>query len=426
VYLYCRTITLFFVATQTLIGPFRQLLPLSDLPLKGPLSDSQLQVIEEAGILLEGERIRAIGNYAQMRLRYPAVSLEVYEQDLVLMPGLIDCHTHICFGGSRARDYALRIAGTTYQEILRQGGGIHDSVQKTRQTSLQELAESTARRANRHLSEGVTTMEVKSGYGLSIDEELKMLRAIRLAADLTPASLISTCLAAHVVPKEAENAEAWLKHVLLELLPQIKAEGLANRVDIFIEEEAFGADLALHYLQAAQHAGFSLTAHADQFSTLGVPVAVAAGAHSADHLESSSEENLRQLAASETVGVALPGASLGLGMRYTPARQLLDAGGCLAIATDWNPGSAPMGDLLMQAAVLGAAEKLTTAETLAAITCRAAHALRLTDRGLLAPDMLADLIAFPAADYREILYQQGKLKPELVWKSGSRITTKSA
>ncbi|WP_040397616.1 imidazolonepropionase-like domain-containing protein, partial [Cesiribacter andamanensis] len=239
--------------TQTLLGPFRQLLPLSDLPLKGPLSDDQLQVIEEAGILVDGETIRAIGNYAQMRLRYPAASLEVYEQDLVVLPGFIDCHTHICFGGSRARDYALRIAGTSYQEILRQGGGIHDSVQKTREASLEQLAESTAGRANRHLQEGVTTIEVKSGYGLSIDEELKMLRAIRQAQAHTPASLIPTCLAAHVVPKEAKSAEDWLKHVLLELLPQIKAEGLAQRVDIFIEE-AFGARIALHYLQAAQKA----------------------------------------------------------------------------------------------------------------------------------------------------------------------------
>jgi imidazolonepropionase len=394
---------------------------MTNLPLKGSLTDKQLPVLKEAAILLDGDKIAAVGPYTLLRNKYPSVSLQEIKEDLVLLPGLIDCHTHICFGGSRARDYALRIAGTSYQEILKQGGGIHDSVAKTRAVSLEALAEATARRANRHLQEGVTTIEVKSGYGLTIEEELKMLRAIRMAADQTAATLIPTCLAAHVKPKEAESSAAWLKEVLLYLLPAVKQEGLAGRVDIFIEDEAFPAALAKGYLEAAQIAGFSITVHADQFSAQGVPVAIQVGAHSADHLESSTDANLLQLAASDTVAVALPGASMGLGMDFTPARKLLDAGACLAIATDWNPGSAPMGDLLLQAAVMGAAQKLSTAETLSAITCRAAHALRLTDRGQLAAGLLADMVAFETADYREILYQQGKLKPAKVWKGGKKM-----
>ncbi|WP_224996350.1 imidazolonepropionase [Cesiribacter sp. SM1] len=411
---------LILVPTQILIGPFRQLLPMTNLPLKGPLTDNQLQVLEEAAIVLDGDKIAAIGPYTLLRNKYPTVSLLEIKEDMVLLPGLIDCHTHICFGGSRARDYALRIAGTSYQEILKQGGGIHDSVAKTRAASLEELARATAKRANRHLQEGVTTLEVKSGYGLSVEEELKMLRAVRMAAEQTAATLIPTCLAAHVKPKEAETADAWLKEVLLYLLPVVKQEALAERVDIFIEDEAFPARLSKGYLEAAKTAGFSITVHADQFSAQGVPVAVQVGAHSADHLESSTEANLLQLAASDTVAVALPGASMGLGMDFTPARTLLDAGACLAIATDWNPGSAPMGDLLLQAAVMGAAQKLSTAETLAAITSRAAHALRLQDRGQLATGLQADMIAFDAADYREILYHQGKLKPAMVWKGGQK------
>ena len=395
---------------------------MTQLPMKGSLSDHQLPILTEAGIVVDGNKIVAVGPYSELRPKYFSAALTEITEDLVLMPGLIDCHTHICFGGSRARDYALRIAGTSYQEILRQGGGIHDSVTKTREASLEELAEATARRANRHLQEGVTTIEVKSGYGLSVEEELKMLRAIKIAADRTAANLLPTCLAAHVKPKEAESPEDWLKAVLLYLLPAIKKEELAERVDIFIEEEAFPAALAEGYLEAAKTAGFAITVHADQFSQQGVPVAVATKALSADHLESSSEENLRLLADSDTVGVALPGASLGLGMAFTPARRLLDAGGSLAIATDWNPGSAPMGDLLMQAAVISAAEKLTTAETLSAITYRAAHALGLKDRGCLSAGSLADMIAFPADDYREILYQQGKLKPSFVWKSGKKCS----
>ncbi len=411
----------FFVSTLILVGPFRQLLPMSQLALKGPIPDHELPIIAEGGVLIEASKIVAVGPFALLKEKYPSAFHQAITEDLVLLPGLIDCHTHICFGGSRARDYALRVAGTSYQEILRQGGGIHDTVGKTRESTLDSLAEATARRANRHLQEGVTTIEVKSGYGLTVADELKMLRAIRQAADKTDATLIPTCLAAHVKPKEATNAAAWLKEVLLYLLPTIKAEDLSKRIDIFIEEEAFPASLAQGYLEAAKVAGFALTVHADQFSPQGVPVAIQVGALSADHLENSTEANLKLLAESETVGVALPGASLGLGMTYTPARKFLDMGGSLAIATDWNPGSAPMGDLLMQAAVLSAAEKLTMAETLSAITCRAAHALRLWDRGMLTESLLADMVAFPTDDYREILYQQGKLKPKIVWKAGKMV-----
>ena len=167
--------------------------------------------------------------------------------------------------------------------------------------------------------------------------------------------------------------------------------------------------------------GFDITVHADQFSTDGSRVAAEVGAVSADHLEASGEAEIALLKDAGVVATVLPGASLGLGMHYAPARQMLDGGLCLAIATDWNPGSAPMGDLLLQAAVLGAAEKLTTAETLAAITTRAARALNLSDRGSLAKGQLADMIAFPTDNYKEILYFQGKLKPAIVWKRGEKV-----
>jgi imidazolonepropionase len=185
-------------------------------------------------------------------------------------------------------------------------------------------------------------------------------------------------------------------------------------VDIFVEEGAFTVENALIYLNNAKKMSFDLTVHADQFSTGGSEVAVKMGAVSADHLEASTEYKIKLLADSNTVAVALPGASLGLGMPYTPARKLLDAGACLAIASDWNPGSAPMGDLLLQAAVIGASEKLSTAETFAALTYRAAKALNLHDRGILAPGKRAHLQVYPCSDYREILYNQGSLKPNQV------------
>lgn len=410
-------------ATYTLIGPFSQILPMTNLPEAGAIQDEQLQVVERAGVLVLDGEILKIGNYDQLHREAleNKYKLELIEQPMVLMPGLIDAHTHICFAGSRANDYALRVAGKSYLEIARNGGGILDSVRKTREATLVELVDMLKKRCDRHLREGITTCEVKSGYGLTVEEELKMLEAIKLVNKHHIMDLIPTCLAAHMLPPEHSNARLYLQEMLTELLPQIQEQGLANRVDIFVEETAFKEEESLEYLHAAKEMGFDITVHADQFSTSGSRVAAEAGAVSADHLEASGDEEIELLREAGVVATVLPGASLGLGMHYAPARKMLDGGLCLAIATDWNPGSAPMGDLLLQAAILGAAEKLTTAETLAAITTRAARALNLNDRGELAKGKLADMIAFPTDNFKEILYFQGKLKPAKVWKRGKEV-----
>lgn len=404
---------------KKLIGPFAQILPLTGLPLKGALTDEQLQIIPQGGILVEDGLILAIDDFEKLRSANSSVQIEEIVGNHVLLPGFVDCHTHICFAGSRAKDYALRTAGKTYLEIAKAGGGIWDSVTQTRAADEATLTDLLLKRVQRHLAEGVTTIEVKSGYGLSIDGELKQLKAIKAAADKTHASLVSTCLAAHMLPKDFDGThQEYLNHILQNLLPTIKQQRLANRVDIFIEESAFNTSDALNYLSKAKQMGFEVTVHADQFTTGGSEVAIKARAVSADHLEASSDYEINMLAKSDTVAVTLPGASLGLGMPHAPARKLLDAGACLAIASDWNPGSAPMGDLLMQAAVMGAAEKLCAAEVFAGLTFRAASALKLNDRGILAKGKLADMQAYPCDDYREILYQQGKLKPDKVWVSG--------
>ncbi|RWY47088.1 imidazolonepropionase [Mucilaginibacter gilvus] len=401
---------------KKLIGPFTQILPLPSLSLKGVLRDEQLHIIPNGGVLTENELILAVGDFEELRKANPKAEIEEITGSQVLMPGFIDCHTHICFGGKRAKDYAMRIAGKTYLEIAQSGGGIWDTVTQTRAADEAMLTELLVQRANRHLAEGVTTIEVKSGYGLSLAEELKQLRAIKAAAAKTKAKMVSTCLAAHMVPKDFNGSQReYLEYVLHELLPVVREENLAARVDIFIEQSAFDAENALFYLDKAKQMGFEITVHADQFTTGGSKVAVEVGALSADHLEASGAAEIELLAESNTVAVTLPGASLGLGMPYAPARKLLDAGACLAIASDWNPGSAPMGDLLMQAAVMSASEKLTTAEVFAGLTYRAAAALKITNRGILAPGMLADMQAYPCADYHEILYYQGKMKPGKVW-----------
>jgi imidazolonepropionase len=401
---------------KKLIGPFTQILPLTGLALKGALKDDDLQIIPQGGVFVENGRIIAVDDFEKLRKANPLTHIQKITGSHVLLPGFIDCHTHICFAGTRAKDYAMRIQGKSYLEIAKAGGGIWDSVTQTRAADEETLTQLLLQRAERHLAEGVTTIEVKSGYGLETQSELKQLRVIAAAAAKTKANLVSTCLAAHMVPKDFSGSQAeYLGYVFHDLLPVIKHENLTNRVDIFIEESAFDANNALIYLNKAKQMGFDITIHADQFTTGGSAVAVKLGAVSADHLEASKDAEIKLLANSDTVAVVLPGASLGLGMQYAPARKLLDAGGCVAIASDWNPGSAPMGDLLMQAAVMSVVEKLNTAEVFAGLTYRAAKALNLNDRGILAPGMRADMQAYPCNDYREILYQQGKLKPLIIY-----------
>ncbi|MGI9552309.1 MAG: imidazolonepropionase [Aurantibacter sp.] len=408
-----------------LIGPFKQLVPMSGLSLKGAISDSELIVLEDAGILIEEEKIKSIGQFNELQVANSEVEVFRLEGNHVCLPGLIDSHTHICFGGSRANDYAMRNAGKTYLEIAKAGGGIWDTVTQTRKASKEDLVKKTAKIANRHLKNGVTTIEVKSGYGLSVEEELKMLRAIKEANASIPSDLIPTCLAAHMLPKDFDgNAEEYLKKISMELFPILKHEKLTDRIDAFIEESAFSQKQIAPYFEKANEMGFDITVHADQFSTGGSKVAVEFGAVSADHLEASTETEIELLATSDVIATALPGASFGLGCNFTPARQLLDAGGALAIASDHNPGSAPMGDLLTQAAVLGAFEKLSNAEVLAGITFRAAAALKLPDRGQLVTGYLADLSIFHTGNYNEILYNQGNLKPCMVWKNGELVFDK--
>lgn len=405
-----------------LIGPFKQLLPMDGLPDRGPLSDNQLQIIPDGGILLRDGKIIAVDNFLRLEKQWNPRTIEYVEEDYTALPGMTDAHTHICWAGSRVNDYTMRLAGKSYPEIAALGGGIWDTVKKTRSNSLQELTEIIVQHAKRLLEQGITTIEVKSGYGLAVDQELKMLQAIAEAQKRTTAGLIATCLAAHLLPKDFDGDEnKYLKQIISELLPVVAKKELAKRVDIFVEQGAFSAQAAKKYLLKAREMGFDLTIHGDQFTTGAALLANETGAISIDHLEAADDQEISLLAKGNTIPVALPGASLGLGIPFAPARKLLDAGTSLVIASDWNPGSAPMGNLLIQASILGAARKLTMAETLAAVTCRATQALNLHDRGSLKNSNLADIMAFKTSDYREILYQQGQLPVERVWKKGKCV-----
>jgi len=415
-YLYANSVLM------KLIGPFTQIVTLNHLPLRGKICDEELEIIQNGGILIQNGIIKKTGRFEELKSDYSDVEIEEIEGQKVALPAFIDSHTHICFAGNRANDFAMRNAGKTYLEIAEKGGGIWNSVESTRTASEEELLGTLLQRI-RFLEElGITTIEIKSGYGLNAENELKMLRVIKQAKEQTSVTLISTCLAAHTKPKDFSGSnKEYLDYILSEILPKVKEEDLAGRVDIFIEKSAFQPDESREFLLSAKDLGFEITVHADQFTPGSSRVAVEVGAVSADHLEATSDEDIQFLADSETVATALPGASLGLGEPFAPARKILDAGGILSIASDWNPGSAPMGHLLMQASVLATFQKLSSAEVLAAITFRAAKALHLSDRGILKEGMKADFVVFDTNNFQNILYKQGIMKPSSVFVSGKKI-----
>ncbi len=419
---------------KQLLGPFSEIVTMDRMPERGPLVDDRLEVIREGGIIIDGERIFGVldrESFDQAKelaeLDGSPLGFSAIRRKMVLLPGLIDCHTHMCFAGSRANEYSKRISGESYIQISERGGGIMSTVRSTRQASEEELSSLLAERALEHLLRGVTTCEVKSGYGLDVDNELKMLRAIRKvdrSSDSYP-RLVPTCLAAHVRPPEFRTDQQYLDFLVGKLLPIVKKEGLAQRVDIYIDRGAFPPELADEYLFQAKSMGFVPVVHADQFVPGGAAVAARVGAVSADHLERSSEREFKWLKEKDVVAVVLPGSSLGLGDPFAPARRMLDAGLCVAIASDWNPGTAPMGGLLTQASLLSASQKLTAAETLAGLTCRAARALGLDDRGAIKAGKLADLVGFPCESFEEILYRQGALAPTLMVKGGRKVVRAS-
>ncbi len=393
-------------------GPFTELITLQDLPLDGALTDDRLSIISHGGIVVEDGKILDFGGYEQLLDRYESAErIQIDNSNHIAVPSFIDCHTHICWAGSRTNDYALRVAGKSYLDVAASGGGIMSTVKATREASEGELIDSIVIHANELLKQGIGIVEVKSGYGLNHKDELKMLRAIKNANSITPVELIPTFLGAHIKPKDFSGSNSdYLNMLLNETVPVIQAENLASRADIFVEEGAFSINEAREYANKLKDLGFEMTMHVDQFHSSGGQLAVELGCVSADHLECIDEESIRHFSNSETVAVALPGASIGLGMKFTPCRELLDQGACIAIASDWNPGSAPMGDLLTQAAILGASEKLSISETLAGITYRSARALRI-NAGKIEKGASARFNIFKTADYRNIFYRQGKLRP---------------
>jgi imidazolonepropionase len=374
--------------------------PASDaVPLRG-VDLGRVDIVEDAYVLCEAGRIAEVGRMADLG-RLDGEVEELDGRGLCALPGLVDCHTHTCFAGDRAGEFELRARGASYEELHAAGGGILSTVEATRAAGEDRLREAVRRHREWMLHAGTTTFEAKSGYGLDRETELASLRAIK-AEDGVP-----TWLGAHAVPPEYEDADAYLDFALAEVLPE--AATIAEAADVFLERGAFDRDQARRYLEACRDAGLALRLHGDQFTEQGaIPLAAELGARSVDHLEATGDDGVRALAESDVVGVLLPVAALVLGRPMPPARSLVDAGAAIALATDFNPGSAFCESLPIVTSLACTQLGLSPGEALGAVTVNAAHVLGRADRiGRLAPGYAADLVLLDAPDWRHLAYHFG-------------------
>ncbi len=373
-----------------------------------------VDVIEGAYVLCSAGQIEAVGEMSRLAAPDGEVE-EVDGRGLCAIPGLVDCHTHACFAGDRVEEFSLRAAGATYEELHAAGGGILATVRATRAAGEETLGEAVRRHREWMLHAGTTTFEAKSGYGLDRETELASLRAIREAGG------IPTFLGAHAVPPEFPDGDGYLDFVIGEVLPE--AASTAEAADVFVERGAFDAGQARRYLTEAKRLGLALRLHADQFTEAGgVELAIELGARSVDHLEATGEHGVKVLAASEVTAVLLPASALFLNRPMPPARQLLDAGAAVALATDFNPGSAFCESIPLVCSLACTQLGLSPAEALAAATVNAAHVLSRADKkGRLAAGYDADVVLLGAPDWRYLAYHlAGKVVAGVI-KDGQRL-----
>ncbi|MDH4554681.1 imidazolonepropionase [Pseudomonas sp. BN417] len=380
-------------------------------------------VIEDAVLVTYAGRIEWIGPREEL----PSIPYDV-EVDLEgawLTPGLIDCHTHLVFGGDRSREFEQRLEGVSYAEIAAQGGGIASTVRATREASEDELLESATRRARQLLRDGVTTLEVKSGYGLDLASERKMLRVARRLGETLPITVRATCLAAHALPPEyAGRADDYIDHICDEILPALADEGLVDAVDAFCEYLAFSPEQVERVFKVAKGLGLPVKLHAEQLSSLhGSSLAARYQALSADHLEYMTEDDAIAMAAAGTVAVLLPGAFFLLReTQLPPIEALRKHGVAIAVSTDLNPGTSPALSLRMMLNMACTSFRLTPEEALAGATLHAAKALGLAEsHGSLETGKVADFIAWDIQRPAELAYWLGGDLPKRVIRHGQEI-----
>ena len=366
----------------------------------------EVHAIADAAMVWEGATIRWVGPRRELPSEYRGVERLDAGGGLVV-PGLVDCHTHLAFGGWRAEEFTQRIQGATYLDIARAGGGIARTVRLTRAAGEDALYQRARGFVHEMIALGVTTIECKSGYGLDREHELELLRVYRRLAETEPVGIVPTFLGAHLVPPEyRERREAYVALLVDELIPAVAAERLAACCDVFVEESAFTVEEARRILLAGRSAGLAPRLHADQLtSSGGAELAAEVGALSADHLEHVSDRGIAAMAKAGVVAVSLPIASLYLGQPPMPARRLIAAGVGVAVATDFNPGSAPSYHLPFAMTLACLLQRMTPAESLKGATCYAAKALGLESRvGSLEPGKGADFALIDAPDLQTWLY----------------------
>jgi len=382
----------------------RNLSQLAVCPPEGPQQDAGL--VDNAALVWRDSAILWAGPHEEMPSRFNSEPVIDCGGGL-LIPGLVDCHTHLCFGGWRGDEFELRLRGASYQEIAASGGGIASTVSATRGATLGSLARRTERHLDGMLRLGITTVECKSGYGLDVENELKQLEVYRRVASTHPVTLVPTFLGAHIVPREFhKDREAYVRLLCEELIPEISRRRLALFCDIFVEEGAFTVGEARRILTVAQKFGLGVKIHADQLSNGGgALLAAELRAISAEHLEYAGAEGISAMAEAGVVAVSLPLASLYLRDRYLPARQMLQAGVSVAVATDFNPGSSPSYHLPLALTLACLNQGMSPAETLMGATTIAARAVGLHDRiGSLRPGYQADFALIDSPNLNHWLY----------------------
>ncbi|MGC2531145.1 MAG: imidazolonepropionase [Candidatus Acidiferrum sp.] len=403
------------MSTFLLITGASQLLTLRGRAPRRGSALADLGIIKNGALLVRDGKIAAVGARAKIEALPEASAAE--KMDLggrVALPGFVDSHTHLIHAASRAEEYELKIAGASYEEIARKGGGILNSVKKLRAATSDALKRRAHHALKQFAAYGTTTIEAKSGYGLDVANELKILRLHKELAAEQPLDIVSTFLGAHVVPSEyrgeASGAKKYIALLTEELIPEVAQEKLAEFCDVFCDRGAFTREQSAEILQAGKRHGLTPRVHAEQLTRTGAAqLAVRLGAASCDHLEQVNSSDIAALAKAQTVATLLPGCDFHLGLKqYAPARKLIDAGAIVALATDYNPGTSPTVSMPMILSVACSQLRMTPAEAITAATINAAHALRRDNRvGSLGVGKFADLAVFDVADYREIPYYFG-------------------
>lgn len=341
-----------------------------------------------------------------------------------VLPGLIDCHTHTAFAGSRANEFRLKLQGATYEQIANSGGGINKTVQSVRGSSFEELVKIILPRINYFIRQGITTLEIKSGYGLSFYDEIKLLQVINHLKNDTRIDIISTFLGAHTFPPEYKNdPDKYVALIIDEMLPYIAQNKLARFCDAFCEKTAFSAAQTDKIFDSAAKLGFELKLHSEQFNNIGgIDIALKHKVTSVDHLEVITDEDLIRLSATDIVSVLLPGVSFFLGYDFAPARKIIDNGGIAAISTDFNPGSSHIADLHLIMSLACLKMQMTVEETISAVTINAAKALNMEKvTGSIEIGKKADFAIFKSNDYADIVYNVGKNLNCMTIKNGAII-----